>query len=128
MSSQEGYPQRVNLDILSPEQILFSGQVSWIEVPLQDGLLGIWPGHAPLIAALASGQVRFEVEGEIQTLQIEGGILRIGIERCAILVGALRTSTELPEGDVERLAAEFEEALGEALSQEEIDALQQPSR
>jgi F-type H+-transporting ATPase subunit epsilon len=128
MTSQERLPQQVNLEILSPEQILFAAQVSWVEVPLQDGLLGIWPGHAPLIAALASGEVRFELEGEAHALQVEGGILRIGIERCAILVSAQQTATELPESDVERLASEFEEALEAALSEDELDALQQPPR
>jgi F-type H+-transporting ATPase subunit epsilon len=128
VTSQAGPREQLHLEILSPEQIVFAGPVNWVEVPLEDGLFGIWPGHAPLIAALGSGEVRFEREGEVQALQVEGGILRIGIERCAILLGAARSEIERPEVDTERLASELEGALEQALSEGELDALQQSPR
>jgi len=103
-------PSTVRLTILTPEEILFQGDVSWVEIPLYDGLIGIWPGHAPLIAALAEGTVRYETRGEIRELAVGSGVLRVHEEGCAILVGALQPAAD-SEGDKEALFSDLEEAL-----------------
>jgi len=115
----------VNLYILTPEEVLYEGQVLWVEVPLEDGLLGVWPGHAPLVAALGEGVVRYDTGEGVREMAVRRGVLRIGIERCAILLSAWGQQA-LPEqqGDKEELAADLEKALFETLSEQEIEELQ----
>lgn len=120
-------PEQVNLLVVTPERIVFSGAVRWVQIPLRDGLLGVWPGHAPLIASLQPGELVLDNGTEEQTISVLGGILRIDVERCVVLAGGLSEAARSKEDDSrEGLITEMEEALQEALSEEELNDLQSP--
>lgn len=113
----------IRLQIISPERVVYEEEVDWLQVPLSDGLLGVWPGHAPLIASLSSGAIRFHVDDEIKEMAVGEGILRVDRGRCIVLTGV-----PVPEqtSDVasDALPADLEDALHESLSDEEIEDLQ----
>jgi F-type H+-transporting ATPase subunit epsilon len=46
------------LSVVSPAGTLFAGPVSSVVFPAWDGLMGVLPGHAPLVAMLRPGTVR----------------------------------------------------------------------
>ncbi|MBC7315333.1 MAG: hypothetical protein H5T70_02800 [Chloroflexi bacterium] len=115
----------LHLLILTPESILFEGPVEWAEIPLVDGWIGIGPNHAPLVAALGQGEVRFAQKGEQREIPIAGGILRISQEICAVLTGSLADETAEQAKAPEALASHLEDALYEVLTPEEIEALQE---
>jgi F-type H+-transporting ATPase subunit epsilon len=127
-------PKAVALSVLTPEQILYDGEALWVEVPLTDGLIGVWPGHAPLMGALGQGVVRFETHSGVREVPVSGGVLRVGVERCAVLLAseiemdfdvARGRSAQLHESD--RLGDEMVDAIGEAFDEEQLDALQEAS-
>jgi len=117
----------VRLCIVSPEQIIFEGHAKWVQVPLEDGLAGIWPGHSPLIGALGRGKVEFLTEEGTQTVGVAGGILRVTSERCVVLVSE-RTGEATPavtsSGDKEVLFSQMDDSLGDVLSEEQIEEIQ----
>ena len=43
------------LEVITPEEVLFKGEVSSVQLPGKDGLFQILNNHAPLIATLALG-------------------------------------------------------------------------
>jgi len=96
MSVEIGIPSRVHLRILSPEQLLYEGQVLWVQVPLEDGLIGIWPGHAPLIGSLGRGGVQWDTGQGAEEFEVEGGMLRVDANGCVLLVGRASASTHGP--------------------------------
>lgn len=49
----------LHLQILSPEEQIFSGEISKITLPGTAGRFTVLPGHAPLISSLERGLVRF---------------------------------------------------------------------
>lgn len=126
MSDSTAIPaNRVDLFITTPEDVLYRGLAHWVQVPLHDGLIGIWPGHAPLVGALTQGTIQYQTDEGTQTIPVRAGILRVDEERCYVLVGAL--SDERPgswEPPSEALADELERALYEALPRDEIEELQ----
>ncbi|MBC7235392.1 MAG: hypothetical protein H5T69_06085 [Chloroflexi bacterium] len=130
--SEPSAPDRVNLLVVTPEQVLFDGAAHWVQIPLCDGLLGVWPGHAPLIASLAAGELMISTDQGLQSIAVPGGILRIDVERCVVLAGGLSEgfrasrpeAIEITSTDREQLVADMEEALREALSEEELEELQ----
>lgn len=126
MSDASAILSEVQLRIITPEGVLYEGAVDWVEAPLDDGLIGIWPGHAPLVGAVARGRVRFAVGGEEREMSVGGGVLRVDEERCSILVGAL-LGAEAPaeEERQDEIAARLEQALYDAMTPEEIEELQQ---
>jgi F0F1-type ATP synthase epsilon subunit len=50
-------PRTLRLQILSPTGVIFSGDVASIIIPAYEGLMGILPGHIPLVAMLQPGFV-----------------------------------------------------------------------
>jgi len=48
------------LEIITPEQTLFSGEVSLVQLPGIDGSFEILNNHAPLISVFAAGKVKIE--------------------------------------------------------------------
>jgi F0F1-type ATP synthase epsilon subunit len=50
-------PRTLHLQVLSPTGVIFSGDVASIIIPAYEGLMGILPGHIPLVAMLQPGFV-----------------------------------------------------------------------
>jgi len=117
----------VDLAIISPEGVLFAGNVDSCQVPLDDGLIGIWPSHAPLIAAVSPGLLSYTIKGQIVEMDQSGGILNVGVERCTILLhGARRSAERAP--DREALFESMTEEIQATLGEDEIDTLQETPR
>jgi len=49
----------MKLEIITPEQIYFSGEVSSVTLPGTSGLFTVWENHAPLISSLSKGKISF---------------------------------------------------------------------
>jgi len=54
----------MELEIVTPEQLLFSGEVDEVVVPGSEGYLGILPGHAPLLSELQIGVISYRRESQ----------------------------------------------------------------
>jgi len=67
----------MKLNIISPEKVLFSGNVNAVTLPGTMGSFTIWDNHAPIISSLQKGILSYccdEEDDEIE-LQIEGGFV-----------------------------------------------------
>ena len=49
----------MHLQILTPNETLFSGKVEFVEIPTLSGTIGILPQHAPLTTVVSPGKVKF---------------------------------------------------------------------
>jgi len=47
----------IRLEIVAPNRMVYSGDVTSVVVPAAYGLMGVLPGHAPLLAMLTAGKV-----------------------------------------------------------------------
>ena len=93
----------VQVDIVSIEKSLFSGLAEFIVAPAELGEVGIYPGHAPLIARLRSGLIRLRLpdkENE-ETIYISSGMLEVQPRRVTVL-----SDLALLEEDMARLPEE----------------------
>jgi F-type H+-transporting ATPase subunit epsilon len=65
----------MTLEILTPEKKLYSGDATMVHLPGVDGQFEILNNHAPIIAALGTGTLRFKnAEGE-KKVNISGGFV-----------------------------------------------------
>jgi F-type H+-transporting ATPase subunit epsilon len=68
----------VKTSIISPERVLFDGEVSSIVAPAYDGEVGILPRHAPMVTLLGSGVLRLEAApGGTRRFSVSGGFLQV---------------------------------------------------
>jgi F-type H+-transporting ATPase subunit epsilon len=68
----------MHLEIITPEQTLFSGEVSLVQLPGIDGSFEILNDHAPLISALAAGKLKIQdAAKQLQYFDIKGGVVEV---------------------------------------------------
>jgi F-type H+-transporting ATPase subunit epsilon len=64
------------IEIVTPEMMLFSGEVKLVEVPGSMGPFVMLKNHAPILSLLEKGTVRLiEEDGRERTFDVSGGVL-----------------------------------------------------
>ena len=77
----------MHLVILTPDKELFHGKVKSVNVPALDGRFEVLNNHAPIVAALGKGEVRYQLtKGEKKSLQIENGYIEVLRNEVSLLV------------------------------------------
>ena len=67
----------LTLKIVSPERVVFTGEVDSVLVPGTVGPFEILNDHAPIISTLVEGKVVYSVKGIKSELQIVGGFVEV---------------------------------------------------
>ena len=68
----------MKLEIITPEQTLYSGEVTLVQLPGIDGSFEILNDHAPLIAVLSKGQIKIQnAQKQLQYFEIKGGVVEV---------------------------------------------------
>ena len=78
----------MELEIVTPEQLLFSGEVEEVVVPGSQGYLGILPGHAPLLSELQIGIISYRQESQETKVFCSWGFVEVLPDRVSILAEA----------------------------------------
>jgi len=78
-------PEKIHLEIVTPEKQLFSGAVDEVTVPSTVGYLGILPGHAPLLAELGIGEIIYKIGGRTDFLFCSWGFVEVLPDRVVVL-------------------------------------------
>ena len=99
--------EKLNLEIVTPEQSLFSGEVDEITVPAVQGYLGILPGHAPLLSELRVGVISYRQGTEESHLFCSWGFLEILEDRVSVLAEKAESADQI---DVEQARTDQQEA------------------
>ena len=70
-------PEKIKLKIITPEKVIFDGEVDEVLVPGIEGELGILPKHVSLLTALKAGELRMKKEGNWDNFAIMGGFVEV---------------------------------------------------
>ncbi|HKF53259.1 MAG TPA: F0F1 ATP synthase subunit epsilon [Candidatus Acidoferrales bacterium] len=103
-------PQNLELEIVTPEKHMLDEAVDYVEVPGQEGYMGILPGHAPLLSELGMGTLSYRKGSDVQYFAALGGFVEVLPGRVIILADACERTGEI---DVERARAALERARAE---------------
>lgn len=66
----------LKVSVISPESVLFQGDVDSVVAPAYDGEIGILTGHAPLMALLGDGELRLGT-GSARRFRVSGGFMQV---------------------------------------------------
>ncbi len=67
----------MKVSVVSPERVLFEGDAKSVIVPAYDGLMGILPRHAPLVALLGKGVLKVRAAQAEQRFTLAGGFVQV---------------------------------------------------
>ncbi len=68
----------LHFEFVSPESVLFSGDVDQVDLPGAEGDMGILAGHAPLVTTLRPGIVTIYRGGAREPVVVIGGFAEVG--------------------------------------------------
>ena len=68
----------LHFEFVSPETVLFSGDVDQVDLPGIEGDLGVLPGHAPMVTLLRPGIGTIMREGQREPVVVIGGFAEMG--------------------------------------------------
>ncbi len=78
----------MNLEILTPEKKLFSGEVYGVQMPGVSGSFEVLEKHAPLVSALRAGRVKVlkDKQNHFSFFEIQGGFVEVLNNKVTVLV------------------------------------------
>lgn len=95
--------RKLGCEVVTPDRVVFSGDVDMVVAPGEDGEFGILPLHTPYLTMLKIGElrVRFQKEGrDVEDyIAIHGGFLEVFEDRITVLAPAAELAREI---DIER--------------------------
>ncbi len=68
---------RLQVEVVAREGRLWHGACSQVQIPAQDGSLGVLPGRQPILVMLAAGEVLVDAEDGRHTFHVEGGFASV---------------------------------------------------
>ena len=82
----------MQVELVTPEQVLYQGEASMVIVRTLDGDIGILPGHAPVLGALRPGRVRIvKPDGSEEVAVVDSGFVEVIDDRVTILADGARS-------------------------------------
>ncbi|MBL6597254.1 MAG: ATP synthase F1 subunit epsilon [Alphaproteobacteria bacterium] len=104
-------------ELVSPERLLMSKEVSMVVVPGADGFFGVLPRHSPLLSTLLPGVIDVYEDGSVtDRIFVAGGFAEVTEDRCTVLAEEATQVAELDieaaEGRLSDLRDELKDATG----------------
>ena len=113
----------LQVDVVSAEEQIFSGEAKFVALPGEMGELGIYPRHAPLITRIKPGAVRIQranpdgtASGEEEFVFVAGGILEIQPGSVTVLADTAIRGKDLDEAKANEAKKAAEDAMKNAKS------------
>ena len=105
----------IRVDVVSAEELIFSGEARFVALHGEAGELGIYPRHTPLITRIKPGAVRIEkADGTEEFVFVAGGLLEVQPNSVTVLSDTAIRGKDLDEAKAVAAKAAAEEALKNA--------------
>jgi len=103
----------VQIDVVSAEESIFSGEAEFVVAPAKMGEVGIYPNHAPMITTLKSGSLKIKLadKKEEQVIYVSGGILEVQPGMITVLSDTAIRAKDLDESKAAAAKKAAEEAM-----------------
>ncbi len=83
------------VEIVTPEKMLYSGEVEEVVAQGVLGEFGVRPGHTPLLVALEPGRMLLKEGGKSETYAAGGGFAEVTEKKVILLVDSAEASGDL---------------------------------
>ena len=75
----------MQVDILTPDKVLFSGEATSVKLPGSLGQFEVLNNHAPLVSSLNAGNIRVRSAKGDQNFAIKGGVVEVTKNKIVVL-------------------------------------------
>ena len=112
----------MQVEVVSSEQNIYSGEASFVVVPTVQGALGIYPRHEPIMSLVRPGALRLTVPGEAEEVlvAVSGGVLEVQPDKITVLADVAVRSTEMDQARAEAAKKAAETGVNEARDEKSL--------
>lgn len=103
----------IKLEIVSPDRLVYSADISMLIVRSTGGELGILPHHAPLVTGLIphAMRVRLGADHDEQLIAVAGGFMEVTPEKITVLATAAEQPIDIDINRAKRAMTRAKERL-----------------
>jgi F-type H+-transporting ATPase subunit epsilon len=112
--------ETLRLEIVTPQAVVFSGDVDLVTLPSIEGEIGVYPQHLWLITQLVPGEIIISQDGHDQFLAVGEGLVEVTAHKVAVATDMAIPSDKIDEAKVEEARQRAEARLREKISDEEV--------
>ncbi|SUA43922.1 ATP synthase F0F1 subunit epsilon [Neisseria zoodegmatis] len=112
----------MQVEVVSNEQNIYSGEASFVVVPTLTGELGIYPRHEPIMSLVRPGALRLTVPGAADEIlvAVSGGLLEVQPDKLTVLADVAVRSEEMDQARAEEAKKAAETRISQAGDDESL--------
>src|SRR6202142_2810483 len=112
-----------HFDLVSPEKLLFSGDVEQVDVPGAEGDFGVLANHAPFVATLRPGILTVHGTGGAQQIVVLGGFAEVSAQGLTVLADVAEAVEGIDRGLITERIGALEQRIAKTEPGSELDKL-----
>jgi F-type H+-transporting ATPase subunit epsilon len=112
-----------HFELVSPEKLLFSGDVEQVDVPGAEGDFGVLAGHAPFVSTLRPGILTVHAASGEQKIVVLGGFAEVSADGLTVLADVAEKAADIDRGMIQSRIGELEQRIDKTEPGTELDRL-----
>ena len=112
-----------HFELVSPEKLLFSGDVDQVDVPGAEGDFGVLAGHAPFVSTLRPGILTIHSASGEQKIVVLGGFAEVSADSLTVLADVAEAVADIDRAKITTQIGELEQQIEKAEPGSELDKL-----
>ncbi len=109
------------LSLVTPEKLLFAGEVDQVDLPGKEGDFGVLAGHAPIVAVLRPGIVTAITGTSHEKFVVYGGLAEFANAELTILADLATSIEDVDLAELKTRIEEMQESLAKTPPSDELD-------
>ena len=101
----------LHFDLVSPEKLVYSGEVEQVDLPGAEGDFGVLAGHAPLVTTLRPGILTVHGSGGARKIVVLGGFAEVSAQGLTVLADVAEAVEDIDRAVVSKQIAEMEKRI-----------------
>jgi F-type H+-transporting ATPase subunit epsilon len=111
----------LHFELVSPEKLVFSGDVEQVDVPGAEGDFGVLAGHAPMVTTLRPGILTVHGAGGEEKIVVLGGFAEVSAQGLTVLADVAEAVEDIDRALVAKHIAEMERRIEQLQPGGELD-------
>ncbi|NBR42763.1 MAG: F0F1 ATP synthase subunit epsilon [Verrucomicrobia bacterium] len=95
----------LTVEIVTPDRRAYEGTADSVTLPTAMGSIGILPGHLPITAIIAAGEIIVTLDGKVSRLAVDQGFVRVVSNKVSVV-----TEAAIDEAKIDLKSVETAEA------------------
>ena len=113
----------LHFELVSPQKLVFSGEVDQVDIPGAEGDFGVLAGHAPMVATLRPGILTVISGAATQKIVVLGGFAEVSDKGLTVLADTAESVEDIDRGMIAQRIGEMEERAAKMEPGNELDKL-----